>query len=62
MDRICPTEELIEPEGSGLEHPSKAQVYLVRHVRKGRTLKSLGKLGGAVLKELDDLIRELFGL
>jgi len=52
----------IEPEGSGLEQPGKAQVRLVRHVGKGRILKSLGKLEGAVLKEIEDLFRELFGL
>ena len=62
VDRVYPTEVLIEPEDSGLEHPSKAQVHLVRHVSKGRILKSLGKLKGAVLKELDDLLRELLGL
>jgi len=51
----------IEPEGLGLEHPSKAQVHLARHVGKGRILKSLGKLEGAVLKEIKDLLRELLG-
>ena len=62
VDRVYPTEVRIEPEGSGLEHPSKDQVHLVRHVSKGRILKSLGKLEGGVLKELDDLLRELLGL
>ena len=52
----------IEPEGSGLEQPIKAEVHLVRHVGKGRILKSLGKLEGAVLREIEDLLRELFGL
>jgi mRNA-degrading endonuclease toxin of MazEF toxin-antitoxin module len=34
----------------------------VRHVSKGRILKSLGKLKDEVLKEVEDLLRELLGL
>jgi len=62
VDRIYPTEVLIEPGDSGLHSPSKAQVHLVRHVSKGRILKSLGRLKETVLQEIDDLLRELLGL
>jgi len=62
VDRVYPTEVPIDPEDSGLEHPSKAQVHLVRHVSKNRILKSLGQLEAPVLREIDDLLRELLGL
>ena len=61
-DRIYPTEVPIEPKDSGLDYPSKAQVHLVRHVSKGRILKSLGRLKERAHQEIDDLLRELLGL
>ena len=62
VERVYPTEVLIEPKDSGLDHLSKAQVHLVRHVSKGRIKKLLGKLSDGVLEVLDDLLRELLGL
>ncbi len=62
VDRIYPTEVRIKPEDSGLDRPSKAQAHLVRHVSKGRILKSLGRLKETTLEEIDDLLRELLGL
>ena len=62
VTRVLPFQVLVEPAGSGLTRPSKAQAEQVRSVAVERVGARVGRLSPGLLKELDRALRLHLGL
>lgn len=62
LERVYPHELVLPVYRSGLEHESKAQVHLIRHVSKERVVKVLSHLPEDLMRELDGRLREHLAL
>ena len=57
VTRVMPFQVLVEPAGSGLRRPSKAQAEQVRSVAVERIGPSIGRLTPALVEALDRALR-----
>lgn len=58
VSRIYPFEVAIAPRESGLPKPSKAQAQQIRTISKERIRgDAVGRLGAALMREIEDAIR-----
>jgi mRNA interferase MazF len=57
VTRVLPFQVLVEPTGSGLARPSKAQAEQVRSVAVERVGPRIGRLTPELVDELDQALR-----
>ncbi len=62
LERLYPHELLLPVNRTGLEHESKAQVHLLRHISKLRVKKVLGHVSEDLMQQLDIRLREHLAL
>lgn len=61
-ERLYPFELFLPADRTGLDHDSKAQAQLIRHISKARIRRSLGHLPADLMTELDERVRGHLGL
>ena len=57
VTRVLPFHVLLDPAGSGLAVPSKAQAEQVRSVDRARLTRRLGQISGSLVADLDAALR-----
>lgn len=62
LSRVYPHETLLPVGRSGLEHDSKTQPHLLRHVSVSRVLRVFGQLPEDLMQEIDGKLREHLAL
>ncbi len=62
LDRIYPTEYVLERERTGLNQDSKFQVQLIRSISRERIQRVIGSVPADLMLEVDLRLRELLAL